>query len=57
MPDEEMRDNARLIAAAPELLEALDWAMQCLTHPSSTGRVEAECATACREAITKATGK
>ena len=46
---EEMDANARLIAAAPDLLEALDWCLAEIYEHSSA-------ATAARAAIAKATG-
>lgn len=47
--------NARLIAAAPELLEALQWLMASRNAPGTPARIEAE--GKARAAIAKAAGK
>ena len=49
-PDDEMKANARLIAAAPELLEALEWAVD---NPHD----DAYWISQARAAIAKAKGK
>jgi hypothetical protein len=47
--------NARLIAAAPEMLEALQWVMQCLDGDLPHGTQE--CLANARAVILKATGE
>lgn len=51
IPSEEAEANARLIAAAPEMLEALRKAESLLTHLEVRG----DCIRAVRDAINKAT--
>jgi len=58
-PDEEKEANARLIAAAPELLTALEWAVARLIAPHSGPDDAAKdplCIDKCKEIISKATG-
>ena len=64
-PNEEDRANARLIAAAPELLEALVEAIECGMVPissasdggASTHSRQVRCADMIRAALAKATGE
>ncbi len=54
----ERDSNARLIAAAPELLEACKWAEKCLSGTECTGEKclgNGQCLDAIRAAIRKAT--
>jgi hypothetical protein len=62
--EEELAANARLIAAAPELLEALELAVACGMVPTSSAMeggacaysIQAQVADKIRAAIAKATG-
>jgi hypothetical protein len=47
--------NARLIAAAPDLLDALRWIIREL--PTSRNWLDPDCERACKAAIAKAEGK
>ena len=56
-PAEEAKANARLIAAAPDLLNALEWAMRQMEKPNSTfTKSYWERYALAAEAIEKATG-
>lgn len=55
--EEEQAANARLIAAAPELLEALTWAVRFIdTYASKAAGPATPEVNKCRAAIAKATG-
>jgi len=47
--------DARLMAAAPELLEKLEWMCNIVQHPAATKASMRQIAMACREVIRKAT--
>lgn len=53
----EQEANARLIAAAPELLRALEYAHACLTNQLSTKTKHEHAIDLARAAIAKATGE
>ena len=50
-PSDEAIDNARLIASAPDLLEACQWVVDNITNEANPARIR------CSEAIAKATGQ
>ena len=53
----ELKANARLIAAAPELLEALEDALACLERlEDKDGAYRVTCIQQCKQAIAKAKG-
>lgn len=53
--EEEQRDNAALIAAAPDLLEALQNLLHSLPHPDSDSAVDPDIVSQAEAAIKKAT--
>lgn len=54
---EELRANARLIAATPALLEACEWIVEALKQPGDPAAILALGAARCRTAIAAARGE
>lgn len=55
LPCPEAEANLRLIAAAPELLEKLEWLCNIVQHPAATKASMRHIAMDCRDAIARAT--